>query len=168
MKKPYFKEEQKFRQPWVWVIILVSAGAWIYSVITSFIKDNSEGLSDDALIVLAMGIIPLVLIYMFFSIKLLTSVDQDGIHYRFTILQRNFKTINPEDIAHYKIRKYNAITEYGGYGIRLGRGKRGSAYNVGGNKGMQFEFKSGKKFLLGTHMPDGFKRAVDKLVTRDA
>jgi len=164
MTRPYFKEEQKFRQAWVWIIILVSLVAWTYSVIASFMDDKNEGLTNDAIIVIAMGIIPLALLYLFFSIKLLTNVDQDGIHYKFTILQRKFKTIKPEEISTYEIRKYNALTEYGGYGIRLGRGHRGKAFNVGGNMGMQFVFKNGKKFLLGTHQPEAFKRAVEKLI----
>lgn len=148
----------------MWIIILASLAAWTYSVITAFMNDKNEGLSDDVFVVLAMGVIPLVLIYMFFSIKLITNVDQDGIHYKFTLLQRKFKTIKADEITSYEIRKYNALLEYGGYGIRLGRGRRGKAFNVGGNMGMQFEFKDGKKFLLGTQQPEAFKRAVDKLI----
>lgn len=42
------------------------------------------------------------------------------------------------------VRKYNAITEFGGCGERLAF--KGKAYNVKGNNGLQLEFKNEKSF----------------------
>ena len=49
------------------------------------------------------------------------------------------------------VRIYSPIKEYGGWGYRTSLGKKkGSAFNVKGNKGIQIEFKTGKKLLVGT------------------
>jgi len=52
----------------------------------------------------------------------------------------------------------------GGWGIRWGSARYGSAYNVSGNQGVLFELKNGKKFLLGTQNPASIKSALSKLV----
>jgi hypothetical protein len=43
---------------------------------------------------------------------------------------------------------YQPLLEYGGWGIRLGR--RGWAYTISGNRGVQIALKDGKSFLLGS------------------
>ena len=144
----------------MWIIILVSMAAWTYSVIMAFMNDQSEGLSKDAYVVIVMGVVPLaLLIYVFSVSNCLPMLIRMEYIIKFTLLQRKFKTIKADEIASYEIRKYNALLEYGGYGIRLGRGARGKAFNVGGNMGMQFTFKNGKKFLLGTHQEEAFKKS---------
>ncbi|MBJ2175825.1 hypothetical protein JBL43_16340 [Aureibaculum sp. A20] len=55
------------------------------------------------------------------------------------------------DISKVYVRKYNAITEYGGWGFRGYIFKTGGkAFNVMGNKGIQIVLKNGKKMLIGT------------------
>lgn len=165
MGKVYFQEEQKFRQPWIWVIVSISALVWLYAVLSSYYFDKQEGNTNSDLIVLIIGIVPVIIIYLFFKVKLTTIVDNSGIHYRFAPFQTKSRIISPGDIDNYTIRKYKPLVEYGGWGIRIGRGRRGTAYNVSGNIGMQFEFNNGKKFLLGTQEPKTFKRAVDKIMS---
>lgn len=164
-KRIHFKEEQKFRQLWVWIIILVSVGFWIYSITMQVFmgKDIGNNPGSDVFLIL-IGLLPLLLIYLFFSLKLIIMVDNKGVHYRFSPWQRKARTIHPEDIQEYKIRKYRPLMEYGGWGVRRGSRRYGTAYNVKGNMGMQFIFTNGKKFLLGTQRDDSFKRAVDKLM----
>jgi hypothetical protein len=166
-KRVHFNEEQRFRQLWIWIVILGSIGVWIYSMTVQVFMDHDFGnnFGSDLLLIL-LGILPLLLIYLFFSLKLITMVNKDGVHYRFAPWQRKFKVIHPEDIREYKIRKYRPLIEYGGWGVRQGFRKYGTAYNVSGNIGMQFTLKNGKKFLLGTRKADSFLRAVDKLMER--
>ena len=162
-KRPYYKEEQKFRQPWIWAIILLSVGFWIYGVTVQVFMGQEFGSNPSSdLFLLAIGILPLLLIFLFFSAKLITKVDTEGVHYRFSPWQRKFRTILKENIREFFVRKYNPLMEYGGWGVRKGFRRYGSAYNVSGNMGIQFIFTNGKKFLIGTKNPDSFKRALDK------
>ena len=75
-----------------------------------------------------------------------------------------FKNISAKKIQEYKIRKYRPLIEYGGWGVRRGSKKYGTAYNVTGNIGLQFIFKNNKKLLLGTQRAESFKRALDKMM----
>ncbi len=164
MSRTLFKEEQKFRQAWIIIIMVLAVVVWLYMIIRYiFIDELFQKEPGAAWTTLIAGIIPILVIYLFVKMKLLTVVDTNGVHCRFTILQRNFKSFTKEDIQAYEIRQYKPISEYGGWGIRVGRGKRGSAYNVSGNIGLQLYLKNGKKFLIGTQQPESLSRSMDKL-----
>jgi hypothetical protein len=45
---------------------------------------------------------------------------------------------------------YNPIRDYGGWGIWYGRGSKGNAYNVSGNKGVLLTTCDGAKVLIGS------------------
>ena len=166
-KRVQFYEEQRFRQIWIWIIILGSIGVWIYSMTVQVFMDHDFGnkMGSNLLLIL-LGLLPVLLIYLFFSVKLITQADKEGVHYRFAPWQRKFRVIRPEDIQEYKIRKYRPLIEYGGWGVRQGSRKYGNAYNVSGNIGMQFILKNGKKILVGTQKADSFLRAVDKMMEK--
>jgi hypothetical protein len=61
------------------------------------------------------------------------------------------------------VRQYAALTEYGGWGLRFGLWGKGTAYNVSGNKGLQLEFHTNKKLLIGTKKPDELTEALNKM-----
>ena len=165
MTRIYFKEEQKFRQLWILFILLASAGLWLFFMIWPGISEDLFAKEPEAAwIMLIVGIIPVALIILFLRMKLITVIDQQGVGCRFTILQRSFKRFEKEDILSYEIRKYKPIQEYGGWGIRVGGGKKGTAYNVSGNMGLQLYLKNGKKFLIGTRQEVSVERAMEKLM----
>jgi hypothetical protein len=165
MSRTLFKEEQKFRQAWILIVIALSAVVWLYMIIRYiFIDDLFQKEPGASWTTLIAGVIPILIIYLFTNMKLITIVDMDGIRCRFSILQRSFKSFPKEEIHVYEIRKYKPIMEYGGWGIRVGRGRRGSAYNVSGNIGLQLYMKNGKKFLIGTRQPESLLRSIDKMM----
>ncbi|MCB0473313.1 MAG: hypothetical protein KDC69_02350 [Flavobacteriaceae bacterium] len=74
------------------------------------------------------------------------------------------------DLGKVFIRKYNPVLEYGGWGVRLNYyRKRGRAFNVSGNIGLQLILKNGKKILIGTHKEYEMKQVLstykDKIKT---
>jgi len=148
---------------WLWILMILVNSIWIWGIIQQLVFRKSFGnnpVSDLGFIIIA--VLMLVLTYGIFSVKLITEVRNDGIYYKFTIVQFKFRKINIEDINSYEIRKYNSFKEFGGYGIKAGR--RGHmAYNIAGNIGIQFGLKNGDKVLIGTQLPNGFKKAVDRL-----
>ena len=58
-------------------------------------------------------------------------------------------------------RSYNAITEYGGWGIRIG--PAGRAFNVRGGQGVQLELRSGQRLLIGSQHPAELAQVVQRL-----
>ena len=59
------------------------------------------------------------------------------------------------------VRKYSALGEFGGWGIRFRRG--GIAYNVDGNKGLELTLQDNRKIMIGTQHPDELKSALPQL-----
>ena len=160
--KTYFKEEQRFRQPWLIIfLILVSILLWIGIIERIFFgyKFGNKPAPDWIIILiwLAFGIgLPV----FFFSIKLITEVRYDGIYLRFFPIHRKFKVYPYDEIEKYEVRTYRPIYEYGGWGIRYGF--KGRAYNVYGNKGIQLIFKNKKKLLIGSQKAEEFYNAIRK------
>jgi len=163
MAKIYFKEEQKFNQWWIWLLIAVCCGIWIWQFVQQIIMGKPFGnnpMSD--LGVILTGIFPILVLLLFRLLKLETLIDEEGIKCRFMPFQRKYKTFLPLDIAKYEVKKYNPLMDYGGWGIRYGR--KGTAYNVRGNIGLYLELKNKKNFLIGTQTPDSIRYGVEKLM----
>ena len=163
MAKIYFKEEQKFNQWWIWLLIAVCCGIWIWQFVQQIIMGKPFGnnpMSD--LGVILTGIFPILVLLLFRLLKLETLIDEEGIKCRFMPFQRKYKTFLPLDIAKYEVKKYNPLMEYGGWGIRYGR--KGTAYNVRGNMGLYLELNNKKNFLIGTQTPDSIRYSIEKLM----
>ena len=163
MSKIYFQEEQRFNQWWIWIIIAACCGIWIWQFVQQIVMGRPFGdnpMSD--LGVYLSGIFPVLVLLLFRVLKLETVIDEEGVKCRFRPFHRKFKTFRREDIARYEVRKYNPIMEYGGWGIRYGR--KGRAYNVRGNMGLDLTLKPNKSFLIGTQTPDSIRYAMEKLM----
>ena len=72
-----------------------------------------------------------------------------------------FKHYPWEMISKAEVRKYNPITEFGGWGYRWGFG--GTAVNISGNMGLQLDLSNGKKLLIGTQGPDELRSVLQRM-----
>jgi hypothetical protein len=178
MDKILFKEEQRFNQPWVWLILVpVSVSVfWIFGVAFNKQLVNGEPwgdkpMSDAGLIV--FGIFTLLMMIgltiLFYTMKLEVKIKMDGVYYRYPPMIRKFRKISNESIERFEVRKYNPIREYGGWGVKTHgnpkkRRKYGLAYNVKGNIGLQLYLKDGNKILIGTQRSDALKHAMGKMM----
>jgi hypothetical protein len=152
--KPY-KEIQRFNQWWVWVLLLVVFLSTIIPVITLSSENGFDTSFSWALvfpILLTLGAI--ILLYY---LRLETTIDAQGIHYKFFPLPK--KLIPWQEMEECYVRQYSPLREYGGWGIRFGFS--GKAFNVKGNKGIQVKLKSGKKILFGTQNETEVKNVIN-------
>jgi len=94
----------------------------------------------------------------FFFLNLTTEVRKGGLYYRFSPFHLSFRRIALEDLTSYEAQTYSPVKDYGGWGIRYGRG--GAAYNVSGNRGVQLEFANGKRILIGSQRPEELAEAI--------
>jgi len=104
--------------------------------------------------IFSIVLLPLCIAPIFFF-KLKTRIDEIGIHFQFFPFHFSAKTIAWSELKSAETRKYNAISEYGGWGLKGGffwRKSKGVAYNVSGDIGIQLEYKTGKKILIGTQL----------------
>jgi hypothetical protein len=165
MSKIYYKEEQKFRQWWLWLLLLIICGIWVWQFVQQIIVGVPFGNNPSPDFVLIMtGTIPVAVIILFRLMTLETNINDTGIYYRFRPFQRKPRVIKPEDIMNYDVKKYSPLRDYGGWGIRYGL--KGKAYNVSGNQGVLFKLKNGKRFMIGTQNPVSIKAAMDKLMKK--
>lgn len=149
-----FKEEQAFRQWWLLLIL----GSTLIITAIPFFTNRQDFQSNNWNFV---GFIPaLLIVILFWIVRLRTKIDSTGIDTRFTPLKIFKKNYKWNEISQCYVRKYSPITEYGGWGIRgLEKAK---AYNVSGNMGIQIITRDHKKFLIGTNKPDEARRVIKR------
>jgi len=142
-----FTETQKFRQWWLWLILVFTIVAMPLSLTGWLSKETRTpvGVFEIALI---CGV-PVLVLILFSLLRLETRIDSVGVHYRFFPVHFSEKTILWDEIEGAAVRKYKPIREYGGWGFRHGY-KHGKALNVSGDMGLQLMLKTGKKLLIGT------------------
>ena len=178
MTKIFFKEEQRYKQPWMWLILIPSFVAVIIIFGYGFNKQLFQGepwgdkpMSDEGLLVVGIFLFLMMtgLTVLFYKMKLITEVREDGLYFRYPPLMMKFRIIKPDIIEKYEIRKYKPIREYGGWGIKthghkIKRNKFGTAYNVSGKLGLQLHLMDGKKILIGTQRGEALRHAMDKMM----
>ena len=136
------QEIQKINQKWLWVLLITTELCVIYKyLITRFII-NIESL-------LSIGSITFVLIFIY-SIKLRYTITPRAIHIRFFPILLKTKTISVAEIKKINLIQYDAILEYGGWGIKNGKSKK--SYTTSGNRAICLELYNGKQILVGTQL----------------
>lgn len=153
-------ETQKFKQPWIWIVLILSGvlvlgifGMGIYRQIICRVPMGNHPMSDGGLIVIAFLMLALFsgLFYLLLSLKMTTLIDESGIRYRMYPFHIKYRLIRWDQLEKCEVVQYNPLLDYGGWGIRYG--KKGKAFNVAGNKGLQLTLKKGEPILLGTQKP---------------
>jgi len=152
---PEFYEIQRFRQWWLWLIIVFVLGFSAYNSI-----GNAEFFSTTELIISLA--IPILIFLLFFIIKLETKIDTLGIRVRLFPFHFQFKYFQWKSIEKAYIREYSPLMDYGGWGLRIVSFGRGKAYTVSGDLGLQLVFKDGKKLLIGTQKSVEIKKLLDQ------
>jgi hypothetical protein len=165
--KIFYEETQRFRQPWLWVVLVSAVLMPILIIGTLLAVQRSTGqpvgnrpLSDAGLAgvfagILVLGLLPLALVaYM----KLVVRVEGGSLSIRFIPFLRKHYPL--QDVARWEVCDFRPLADYGGWGIRRGRG--GWAYTVSGKRGVQLEFRDGRKLLVGSQRPEEFAAALEQ------
>lgn len=156
-----FIEEQKFTQPLVFILLAITfiiTGFSIYKewdiLVTGNISEKLGALSG--------LIIVLLVTFLFTILKLKTRIDEKGINYQFFPFHLKSRLISWKEIEKCYIRKYNALTEYRGWGIKVNMTwQNGKAYTTKGNQGLQLKLTNGKKILIGTQQKEELQRTLN-------
>jgi len=104
-----------------------------------------SGVLGTAFIVSALGIVVT-------NTKMVTQIREDGIYVRFPPFQPGYQKFLWKDMKQVYIRRYNALSEYMGWGIRIG--PMGKGYVVAGNMGIQIVLRNNAKVLIGTQQSE--------------
>lgn len=157
--KNFFEEKQSFKSAWIIIFFSLINLPFIYGIYKQVILSEPWGTKPGP-----TWLLVLIACFMFFftiwfsSVKLIVKVDMKGINIRFFLLKFKPIKIPFEDISTIKIRKYNAIKEHMGWGIKGTRFNR--AYTVSGNMGIQLVLKNEKRILIGSKKVNSFLSTV--------
>lgn len=146
-----FKETQRFLQWWLWLIIsgimvMMFFGLW----------DAWERKEKEEVIYLVCMIILFPLLFLGLM-RLKTRITDTGIYVRFIPFHFSERYYAFTDLSECYVRTYDALFEYGGWGIKYGFSGQGKVFNVSGNQGLQLVFKSGERLLIGTDQPEAIQ-----------
>ncbi|SHG18623.1 DUF6141 family protein [Pedobacter caeni] len=160
--KIVFSETQKFKQWWLWLILIGLNGLLIFGVSKQVIGGEKFGdqPATDTTLLFITGFVFLLSI-LFFNFRLETRVQTDGVYVRFFPFHRSFKYYSWEVIDRCYLRSYRPIGEYGGWGIRTGN--KGNALNISGNQGLQLEFNNHDRLLIGTNKAKELAAVLDEI-----
>lgn len=156
-----FKEEQRFSQWLVWIIVILCLSIPTYGIIQQIILKKPFGdnpMPDYALIILFAGM--LLLCLLLGLMKLRTFITKEHIHIKFVPLAN--KKIFWEEIEEVKIVKYSPMI---GYGLRIWT-PYGTVYNVKGTKGLALKLKNGKKLMIGTQRFREIEEVAQRMIKK--
>lgn len=166
-----FHEEQRFRQFWLWILLLsVSVICTIAVTVAMFELAKRYGgifavTGEDRWAFLgflvgftgALGV-PL----LFYFLRLTTTVRPDGLFIQFFLPHLHPRRISLDNVVSVKAVTYHPIAQYGGWGIRYTW--KGKAYNVSGNRGVRIDYSNGRHLLIGSQRPEELASAIRRIL----
>jgi Family of unknown function (DUF6141) len=154
----YFREEQSFRQVWVWLLLgFVVALQW-WAFIQQIVLGQPWGTKPgpDWLTVLLWLLVGVGLPLFFLYLRLIVTVTDEAVIIHFRPLSR--RQIPLAEIARVEARTYAPIGEWGGWGIRIWGHRR--AYNVSGNRGVELTLHDGRQVMIGSQRAEELALAI--------
>ncbi|MHA2621672.1 MAG: DUF6141 family protein [bacterium JZ-2024 1] len=163
----HFREEQRFRQGWVWTVVAAVTGLTFftfgYAIYQQVVLHRPWGdhpISNEVLVgtALAIFLLDAAVIWLLYSATLITEVRADGLYVQFYPFHLRVLKFPFDRIRRWEARFYNPIGEFGGWGIRWGRTSK--AYNVFGDRGVELEFTDGSRLLIGSQRAEDLASAL--------
>jgi hypothetical protein len=141
-QEPLFRETQRMRQPWIWVLLaLTSVPALVVSSV--------------------VGLIVILTVAAFiYSIRLVTEVRTDGIYVRFAPIHRSFRRLPFDEIEQVERTEFGLLT-YGGIGIRWIPGT--VAYMTTLGSGIKIDRENATSVVIGSQQPSALLETISEL-----
>ncbi len=156
-----FKEEQKFTQWWLWVILIGIGLLPFYGIYRQLIVGENFGSNPmPDVVLLFFATFTLSLLLLFWKMRLITEIDNSEIRFSFWPFMN--KKVRWDEIESAKIINYGFV----GYGIRLWT-KYGTVYNTKGQIGLYIQLTNGNKFIIGTQREDELNRIVGLKISKN-
>ncbi len=158
----HFSEKQKLRQWWIWLLVLL----FLIGILFGVLLNDQQSADKFELVGMVIGIvISILVLFLLYSVNLETEIDEYLISYKFFPFHFSHKKIYWEDVDRAYVCKYSPIGDFGGWGLRYSF-RKGKAFNVSGNLGLQIVLKTGKKILFGTQKQSELDELMKHLYER--
>lgn len=148
-----FKESQKIKNTYIWVILVISLILLSISIILPFLNTiHTKGIWLAVIIIIAT-------IAILASIKMQIRIDQNKLMFRYIPFINGWREYSFDEIQDMKLIKYSSLRQFGGWGIRYNFDSW--LYNTGGKYGIKVKVGK-KKFILGTYKPEEAEEAISQ------
>ncbi|MBN2745381.1 MAG: hypothetical protein JXR34_01520 [Bacteroidales bacterium] len=171
MSQLYFREEQKMKHAWIWLVLGVLSGScFLLEILLIYVADKTPlnpEIKDEGLFIVAI-LIPMmffVLFFVFLKSSLQTEVRDKEVHIRFPIFYPKTIRIKADELVRFEIVDYNAMKDFGGHGIKTKKNVK--SFTVSGKKGIRFYTNNGKVIFVGTQRANAFASAIEKIKMRN-
>jgi len=121
--------------------------------------------APDSVMVILVVIFGIIFPLFMYKTNLTTEVRSDGLYVSYFPFHLSFHRIASEEIRGFEACTYSPIKDYGGWGIRYGR--KGKAYNVSGNRGVQLKLSNGKHLMIGSQKPEELVESLASILGED-
>jgi hypothetical protein len=154
-----FEEEQRFRQPWLILVVVFICAIVFTSVALSVHSITAVSASTIGFAAMLSGIVASALVVIVLLVaRLRVRVDHQALDISFRpFVHRRIKV---RDIVQFEPRTYRPLVDASGWGVHYSFTGKGWAYNVTGDRGVQIRLKDGKWLLIGSQKPDELARAI--------
>jgi len=148
--KILFREGQRFRQVWLWVVVLSAAAIFWVGFVYQVLLGGTYGSrpASNLQLIVVFVLVGLGLPYFFYMMRLQTEVVPGELRVHFYPFHLRPVRIPLHLLRDFEQTVYNPIRDYGGWGIRWGFA--GKAYNMSGNEGVKLYFYNHKPLLIGS------------------
>ncbi len=161
-----YKENQKFTNKWIWLLVISAALFVWYGTVKQIIFHAPFGSrpSPDFLMIIIWIIFGIGMPLLFLLVRLTAEVRENGFYIRLFPFHLKFRKIPLEDIKNCETRTFNPLKDFGGWGIWFGSGS--VTYTLKGCSSVQLEMTGGKKLLAGSGKPDEQAGAINSAIRK--
>lgn len=156
-----YREVQHFRQSWLWLVGLLPAIlAWV-AFVQQIVRGRSIG--EDPLpdwgVWLVWALFGLGLPLFLGLLRMVVEVTSTKIVVSYRPLSR--RAIDLREVLKVEARRYNALKEYGGWGVK-GWSRDKMAYNVSGDRGVELTLRDGRSVMLGSRRAEELAQVIEQ------
>ena len=130
------------------------------ALVQIFEQGELIGFIDVLLITLLIASTAFIL-YLFHQLQLIVVLHEEGICFKYFLLQKNYRLITFEEILNYEIRSFEE-SEYGdsdsNWGVKTH--KNNVAYIAKSKRGIELHLKDGRKVFISLEDPEAFVRQM--------
>jgi hypothetical protein len=159
-----FTERQYIKETAVKALLGISAGTMIMIIGGVMYKEYSEGndIRELQFALLLVIVIELLVFLLIFRMPLDIAAGSGGMEISYRPYVRKKKEVSWQEITSWKIRKINAIGDFGGWGYRRSfRGKK-TGYIMGSAKGIELQLQHGEVLVISSENVEMLARVCRK------
>ncbi len=163
--KILYLEKQRFRTPWVWALLMSGLAVVVYSSLKRIVESEPGSGATNFALVLFFPVALTGIAYLLYRMQLVTLLREDGIYFKFFLLQRHYRHIRYSQILNYELKEYQPAS-YGGGDSFWGLKVSGNNIACIGNsrRGVEFHLKDGSKVFISTQDEQEFLKNLQRVM----